>query len=152
MDNRMLVYNNSSDDIFVRMIFINKDVKETMVGLRKIKSKSKERIGKLYSWESEFEDSSDSILSVVIFSDYVFLDNKYEASNKNKSDSLLKLGDYQVHHYKYSDLENNDWVIKYPEDGFKKGKKLFTENNNRKKPTPNPKVLKEKEIEDRWND
>ena len=27
MDNRMLVYNNSSDDIFVRMIFINKDVK-----------------------------------------------------------------------------------------------------------------------------
>ena len=120
MDDRMVFNNNSSEDIFIRMIFINNDITGTMVGLRKIESNSKKKIGKLYSWETEFENARDSILNIVIFNNYDFLNDNYEESNKVKSDSLLSVGDYKIHSYRYSDLEKNNWKINFPDDGFEK--------------------------------
>lgn len=144
MDDRMVFYNNSSENISFRMVFIAEDVTGTWVGLRNIESHSKRIIGILGSWESEFEHSGDSILNVVVFNDYD------EASNISKSDSLLKVGSYKIHRYSYRDLEINNWQIKYPDDGFEKGRPLnFIKENTIRKPSP--RLLKEKEIGDRWN-
>lgn len=150
MDNRMVFVNASSERVFTRMIFINDDVEGTMIGLRQIESSKDSRLGKLYTWESEFDNAKDSVLSVIVFKDYDFLDDKYEESNNNKSDSLLRIGDYFMREYTYNELIEKDWKVKYPNDGFKKGSPLVL---NRKKNTLNPssKILKEKGIENRWS-
>ncbi|WP_196889616.1 hypothetical protein [Aureivirga sp. CE67] len=137
MDDRMIFKNNSTKNIFTRMLFINEDIRG-VTGSIKINSNSENRIGKIVKWEFEFEDSRDSLLSVIIFKDYKFLNDKWERSNNIKSDSLLKIGDYEVHHYNYEYLEENNWQINYPDDGFEKGKPLdiIRENNSSKKPNP----------------
>lgn len=150
MDDRMVFKNHSSETVFTRMIFIENGIKGTMVGLRKIEAKKENRLGKLYTWESEFENAKDSILSVVVFKNYEFLDDKYESSNKIKSDSLLSIGDYEFYQYSYADLKKKNWQINYPDDGFKQGKPLITDTK-KSKPKPDPKILKEKGIKDRWN-
>ncbi|HBK71655.1 MAG TPA: hypothetical protein DDZ39_08390 [Flavobacteriaceae bacterium] len=150
MDNRMVFVNTSSERIFTRMIFVNEDVEGTMIGLRQIQSNSNNTLGKLYTWESEFDDAKDSVLNIVVFKNYKFLDNKYEESNNIKSDSLLRVGDYLVKKYTYNELVEINWKIRYPEDGFEKGKalKLDRKENELK---PSSQILKEKEIEDRWS-
>jgi hypothetical protein len=151
MDDRMVFYNNSSEDVFVRMIFIDDDITGTMVGLRKINSKSEKTVSKLYSWETEFENSKDSVLNIVIFKDYKFLNDKYEESNNMKSDSLLKIGDYQIYRYKYADLKNNNWIFRYPDDGFEQGRPVILGNDHKLIRTPNPEILKEKGFKNRWS-
>ena len=57
-----------------------------------------------------------------------------------------------IRSYSYTELEKKDWLVTYPDDGFKKGKPLMINNKNTgAKLTPNPKILKEKGIKDRWN-
>ncbi|WP_353102504.1 hypothetical protein [Myroides odoratus] len=132
MDDRMVFNNQSTETVFVRMIFIEDEIKGTMIGLRKMEAKKENRLGKLYTWESEFENTKDSILSIVVFKDYVFLNDQYESSNKIKSDSLLKIGDYEIHQYSYAELKKKNWQVNYPDDGFKLGKPLITiANTNR---------------------
>ena len=150
MDDRMVFYNNGSEDIFVRAVFIDEEVKGTMVSLRPVSSNSKKTIGILYTWESEFENSGDGILSIVVLNNYEFLNDIYDKSSHIKSDSLLKIGDYKVHGYTYEDLERRDWQIKFPDDGFKKGKPLNIPKRSKPR-TPDPEILKEKGIKDRWN-
>ena len=88
----------------------------------------------------------------MVFNDYKFLTNNKGYKEDTKSDSLLSIGDYKIHKYSYTDLKKKDWQINYPEDGFKKGKPLRINNNDKEsKPKPNPKILKEKGIKDRWN-
>lgn len=123
MDDRMNLINNSNSNIHVRMLFLNQDeINETMVGLREIKNNKDQKIGILYNWESEFKKvKPDTILNVVVYKDFKFLQDKYEQSSLIKSDSLLEIGEYEYRTYSYKDLEKLNWQIKYPDDGFKKG-------------------------------
>jgi hypothetical protein len=120
-DDRLEIYNNSSKAIFINVIFIKEsNVQGTMVGIRKIESNAKKRIGKLYSWESEFENANDSILNVVVFNSY----NPSFAVDDVVMDSLLRVGDFKIKSYSYKELEKLNWVVKYPNDGFKSGAPL----------------------------
>lgn len=152
-DNRMSFKNNSEEDVFIRMIFFNNSsVERTAVNSKRVNANEMYRIVRLFSWETEFENSTDSILSVVVFNEYKFLNNNKGYEEYTKSDSLLSIGDYKIHQYSYTDLKKKDWQINYPDDGFKKGKPLIMNNKDgESKPKPNPKILKEKGIKDRWN-
>lgn len=122
MDDRMQLKNEKGSDVFVRMFFYdNKNINETMVGLRKLKKNENNKIGVLYSWESEFEKNNDDSLYIVIFKDLDFLHDIYDQNTIIKSDSLLNVGEYEYKNYSYKDLEKKEWKIKYPDDGFKKG-------------------------------
>lgn len=148
MDDRMVFNNHSTETVFIRMIFIENEIKGTMIGLRKMEAKKVSRLGKLYSWESEFEDTKDSILSIVVFKNYDFLNDKYESSNKIKSDSLLNIGDYEIHQYSYEELKEKDWQVNYPDDGFIQGKPLGTISVIK---SSNLKILKNKTVKNRTN-
>ena len=122
MDDKMELKNSKETDVYVRMFFFSqKNIDETMVGLRKIKKRDNTKIGILYSWESEFEKASEDSLCITIFKDFKFLNDIYDQISLVKSDSLLRVGDYMYKKYTYKDLEERDWKIKYPNDGFKKG-------------------------------
>lgn len=148
MDDRMVFKNNSSETVFTRMIFIENGVKGTMLGLRKVEAKKESRLGKLYTWESEFENVKDSVLNVIVFKNHKFLDNKYEGSTKTKSDSLLAHGDYQIKNFTYNELKNKNWQINYPNDGFKLGEPLII-NIKDVQLKPDTKILKEKDMKER---
>jgi len=123
-DDRLEIYNNSSKAIFINVIFIKENAVEgTMVGIRKIESNAKKRIGKLYSWESEFENANDSILNVVVFNSY---NPSFEVDDVDDvvMDSLLRAGNFKIKFYSYKELEKLNWVVKYPNDGFKSGAPL----------------------------
>lgn len=125
MNDKMDFENKSKSDIYVRMLFLKDSaIIETMVGLRDIKTYENKKIGKLYSWESEFEDANTDSLSIIVYKNYKFLNNSYEQSSKVKSDSLLKIGDFEYKNYTLKDLDKLNWHITYPNDGFKKGKFL----------------------------
>ncbi|MDN3707097.1 hypothetical protein QW060_08110 [Myroides ceti] len=125
MNGKMSFKNESDSDIYIRIIFFkDSTVIGTMVGLRNIKAYENRKIGKLYSWESEFENANKDSLSIVIYDNYDFLSNSDEQSNKIKSDSLLKVGDFEYKNYTLKDLNRLKWQITYPDDGFKKGEKL----------------------------
>jgi len=123
MDDRMNVINNSNSNIYIRMLFLNQNkISETMVGLREVKNNKDQKIGILYNWESEFKKvKPDTILNIVVYKNFKFLQDKHEQSSLIKSDSLLEIGEYEYRTYSYKDLEKRDWKIKYPDDGFKKG-------------------------------
>lgn len=124
MDDRMEFVNNSKSDINIRMFFLNGDeINETMVGLRKVKSKETQKIGILYKWESEFKKvKPDTLLNVIIYKNYKILDDKHERSSLVKSNSLFRIGQYEYKTYTYKQLENKNWKINYPDDVFRKGR------------------------------
>lgn len=122
-ENRMIIYNNSNDDVYVEII--NKDDKELIryYPLKKIEPYSNQRITKLFSWESYFDDiKPDSLLTIIVYKNKYIKTEKSE--NVNETDSLLMYGDYEFKSYSYNDLIKMDWVIKYPSDGFSKGEPL----------------------------
>lgn len=123
MDDRLNFVNNSNSSIHVRMLFLNNgEINETMVGLREVKNHKDQKIGILYNWESEFKKANpDTLLNVIIYKDFKFLQDKYEQSSLIKSDSLLIVGEYEYKTYSYDELEKRNWRISYPNDGFKKG-------------------------------
>ncbi|UUC46707.1 hypothetical protein [Flavobacterium cerinum] len=123
MNDKMSFYNNSDSDVYVRMLFFQDTaITGTMAGLRDVKAREIEEIGKLYSWESEFEDAKNDSLCVVVYQGYDFLNDPYEQSNKIKSDSLLNIGDFKYKKYTIKDFEKKKWRVTYPNDGFKDGK------------------------------
>jgi hypothetical protein len=130
-DDRLEIHNNSSKAIFINVIFIKENAVEgTMVGIRKIESNAKKRIGKLYSWESEFENANDSILNVVVFNSY---NPSFEVDDV-MVDSLLRVGDFKIKSYSYKELERIKWVVKYPNDGFKSGAPLKVKKQTKEMP------------------
>lgn len=131
MDDKMQLKNGKENDVYVRVFFYDhKNINETMVGLRVVKKNENKKIGILYSWESEFEKANQDSLYIAVFKDFDFLHDTYEQSSINKSDSLLRIGEYQYKSYSYKDLEKRDWKIVYPNDGFKKGYSIKSSNKN----------------------
>lgn len=122
MDNRMNIVNNSGDVIHSRIISLTKENFVYVDGHTIIQPHSRKIIGRISSWESEFDEiEPDSLLQVVIFKNFNFLNDTYEQSSNLRSDSLLSLGEYQYKSYSYKDLEKRDWKVVYPDDGFEKG-------------------------------
>ncbi len=146
--------NNTNKTIYARTFFFDADstIKNNVL-LIKINPKKKRNTESLYDSKTIFKNHNDSLLNVVIFNNYSYLIEEYESYFKtDKSDSLLMVGDYMIRSYSYSELEKKGWLITYPDDSFKKGKPLIIGNKHKEfTPKPNPKILKEKGIEDRWN-
>ena len=154
MDGRMSFINNSNSNIHVRMLFLNKnEISESIVGYVKISKNENKIIGMMSSWESQFKRTEQgALLSVVVYKDYAFLNDKYEQSSLIKSDSLLSIGEYEYRNYSYKDLEKRDWKINYPDDGFKKGFSInLSDKQSYKNLLPSPHIIKEKGIKDGWN-
>ena len=125
MDDRVVIINNSDKNIHIRMLIINNSkVDETMIGIRDISMNKEERLGKLYSWESEFVNINNDSVMIIVYKDYPILYNKNERSTKIKSDSLLRVGDFEYKMMSYEDLENAEWRIEYPNPSFRSGIKL----------------------------
>ena len=132
-DTRMKFQNNTSKDVFIRMIFIGNDnkVKETWVSLRKIEKDTIKTIDIIYNWEGEFKDgidiAQDSTLDVIVYKNYEFFNikdvfhPKYPNEKRYRADSLLKIGEYEIRSYTYDELKKKNWLIVYPDDGFKQG-------------------------------
>lgn len=124
--------NNTNDIIYVRTFFFSEDFSiNTHSYLIKINAKEIESTGSIYDFETIFKrHNNDSLLNVVIFENYPFLMEEYGTFKTHKSDSLLIVGNYMIRSYTYKELEKKDWLITYPDDGFKQGKPLMVNNGN----------------------
>lgn len=147
-------YNNTSKAQFFQTFFIDKEDSTYRIEalLTKVNPYETKRVVSVVEMQTIFDMHNDSLLNVVIFNDYEFLEENSKIVKNPISDSLLRTGDYMVKRYTYSELEKKNWMIIYPDDGFEQGKPLIIDSKDEKsKPKPNPKILKEKGIEDRWN-
>lgn len=131
MDDRMVIKNNSTENIYIR-VFIKKglDVEETMIGIRGVLPNKSKRLGMISNWDSEFKDLNSDTLLLIIYKDYPFLHSKEELSSKIKSDSLLFIGEYKYKKFTYDDLKKNKWSIEYPAKEFIKGDKYLFKHLN----------------------
>jgi len=147
-------YNNTPKAQFFQTFFIDKEDSTYRIEalLTKVNPYETKRVVSVVEMQTIFDMHNDSLLNVVIFNDYEFLEENSRIVKNPISDSLLRSGDYMVKRYTYSELEKKNWMIIYPDDGFEQGKPLIIDTKDENsKPKPNPKILKEKGIEDRWN-
>lgn len=113
-EDRMSFSNNTNRVINVELLNLKDTITYSILPCRTVNPDSKERFVKLFSWESDFDDiKPDTLIDIVIYSDL--------KNSGLSSDSLLILGNYYYRAYSYKDLEDRNWQIKYPDDGFKKG-------------------------------
>lgn len=128
MDDRLIFYNNTDDDILVRFCFIGEgEIYETWAGIRSIARKESKKIGIIGTWESEFEQVAPiEKIHVIVYSNHSFYDTPTEQNIKARSDSLLRIGDCKYKEYSYEDLVLKKWGIIYPGDGFKKVSPMST--------------------------
>lgn len=125
MDDRMIIKNNSNENIHIRMFIINGlIINETMVGIRDIPSNTSKTIGIISKWESEFDNLKNDTLVFVVYKDHSFLYDSMERSSKIKSDSLLYQGEYEYKLFSYDELKKNKWTIEYPNLYFQKGNNM----------------------------
>ena len=117
------IINQKNDTIHIRMIGINKENRFKYIdGHSVVLANENNTFGDIRTWGNIYNEIlPDTLLNVVVFKNYQFLNDTHEQSNNLKSDSLLSKGDYEYKNYSYKDLEKSDWKINYPKDGFKKG-------------------------------
>lgn len=116
-EDRMVFYNNTNKIINAELLNLNDSAKTIILPYRSINSKSKERFVKLSSWESVFDNlKPDTLIQIVVYENFdkSIFDNAYRKK-------LLKTGKYQYKSYSYKELEEQNWEINYPNDGFKTG-------------------------------
>ncbi|HRK83883.1 MAG TPA: hypothetical protein PLZ12_20750 [Saprospiraceae bacterium] len=117
MDDRLIFQNNSSNNIFIKCFFIqNNQMYGTWVGLRPIAQNERKVIGIIGTWETSFRQFNPmEPMYIVVYN------NIKEQGMEAKSDSLLRIGDYEFKKYSYQELMSKKWEIVYPDDGFETG-------------------------------
>lgn len=128
MDDRLIIQNNTDQDLFARLCFIdNGKIHDTWAGVRLILKNDENVIAILGSWKSEFNLPRPLDLHVIIHNDYNLIASTGVNELKAISDSLIHIGDYVYKTYSYDDLNMIGWKITYPEDIFDNG--IPIENN-----------------------
>ncbi len=88
----------------------------TWVGLRPIAQNERKVIGIIGTWETSFRQFNPmEPMYIVVYN------NIKEQGMEAKSDSLLRIGDYEFKKYSYQELMSKKWEIVYPDDGFETG-------------------------------
>ncbi len=129
MDNRLKFQNKTNDDVFVRFCFIDSvEIHGSSGGLRLVPKTGNKAIGIIGTWDSEYKRMKPMhLMHVIVYDNYNFLADPIEQSTKVKSDSLLRIGDYQFKKYSYEELVSRKWKVVYPDDGFEEGVPLVDE-------------------------
>lgn len=153
IQSKMDFHNKATDAHFFQTFFVEEETSTYMVEtlLTKVNADKTKRTISVVDMKTIFNMHDNSLLNVVVFKDYDFLKENSKIIKNSKSDSLLSVGDYMVKKYSYAQLEKKDWLVTYPDDGFKQGKPLNFNKNQNPKLTPSSEILKEKGIEDRWS-
>lgn len=153
IQSKMDFHNNTSKAHFFQTFFIDRENSTYSIEalLTKVNPHETKRVVSVVQMQTIFDNHNGNLLNVVIFNDYEFLKENSTKVKNPISDSLLRTGDYMVRKYTYSELEKKNWMIIYPDDGFEQGKPLKLDGEPKMNRTPNPKILKEKGIKDRWS-
>lgn len=119
MDDRLVLINNSTDDIHIDMVFfrdgIETDFFHVRAGNRIISAQDTQRLGMTTFWENEFESGKpDSLLRVIIIPESKL---QYPESLQYWQ-SLIDSGSYFLNSYSYRELQKKEWTIIFPDDGF----------------------------------
>lgn len=101
-EDRMVIKNNSTDTILFE---IRKPNRTVILPSREVQPMSQEKVIKLSSWESVYDNlKPDSLI-------YVYI------SKKNNQDSI-----FYCKGYNYNQLNSIGWIISFPDDNFKTDK------------------------------
>jgi hypothetical protein len=94
------------------------------MGVVKVLKKENKIFGIMSNWNSKLDrDDAKKVLKIIVFyNNFETIDSHYSQSSSSIiEDSLLSIGEYEYKSYSYKDLEQRNWQIKYPDDGFTKG-------------------------------
>lgn len=129
MDDRLHIINNEKTNIHASISIFDKEKKTEEMGIVKVLKKENKIFGIMSNWNSKLDrDDAKKVLKIIVFyNNFEIIDNHYsQTSSPIIEDSLLNIGEYKYRTYSYKDLEERDWQIKYPDDGFKKGYPIKT--------------------------
>lgn len=117
MDDRLNIYNTTSDTLVVRMMFDselpnsprhwNRSREVTLTPSKEYK------IGIFNKWEGEFKRAlPDTLINIIVVPYYDF------ENNPRKWDSIYNSKKYYVKRISLKEMKDQNWLIEYPNDGF----------------------------------
>lgn len=117
-DSRFTFINKTKDSLIVRLMFDKELPNNPNYWNRsreiKVKPMIKTKISIFNKWEGEFKRAlPDTLINVIVTKYYNF------EINPRCWDSLFINKSYYLKKYSLQDLKNRNWVIEYPNDGFK---------------------------------
>ncbi|MBC9795242.1 hypothetical protein [Sinomicrobium weinanense] len=159
-DTKLVMENESPENLLVESIYFRdeNDVKGIPCTYNEIPANNTLPLELLNRhWERIMKEGTTGVLQVNVMykKDRDSLENHYSGKgiqNLNTydlEDSLKSKGIYYSQTFTQQEIEQRKWTLTFPEHGFGKGKPM--QLKTKPKRTPNPEVLRQKGIEDRWN-
>lgn len=159
-DTKLVMENESPENLLVESIYFRdkNDSKGTPCTYNEVPAESTHTLELLNRhWENIVKGDSKGYLQVIVMQkqDVDSLGRLYadlghpNLNTYDLEDSLKSKGIYYSQKFSLQEIEERKWTLTFPEQGFGKGKPM--QLKTKPKRTPNPEVLRQKGIEDRWN-
>lgn len=126
MDDRLVFKNSTEDTLVVRFMF-NKELPNNPEHWNRsrnfiITPLEEKKISVFNKWEGEFKRAlPEESINVLVTKFYDF------ETNPQKWDTIYLKENFYNKKYTLEQIKDNDWLINYPNDGFKKGTSITME-------------------------